>query len=153
MARKIALRERAGAAPGILWLGGFKSDMKGTKAVALDAWAEKQGRAAIRFDAKNAGAHSNLGIALSVTGDTDGAIAALRDALRLDPQSAEAHMNLGSLLGRQGRFAEALEHLKKAHEIGSQRPDWRQPTAQLVRMTEKFVAVDAPPVAVPEARR
>src|SRR4029453_1953011 len=49
-ARKIALRERAGAAPGILWLGGFKSDMKGTKAAALDAWAEKQGRAAIRFD-------------------------------------------------------------------------------------------------------
>src|SRR5262245_64314463 len=49
-ARKIALRERAGAAPGILWLGGFKSDMKGTKAAALDAWAEKRGRAAIRFD-------------------------------------------------------------------------------------------------------
>src|SRR5258705_1208510 len=48
--RRIAVRERAGSAPGILWLGGFKSDMKGTKAAALDAWAEKQGRAAIRFD-------------------------------------------------------------------------------------------------------
>src|SRR5947209_17495374 len=49
-ARKIAVRERAGAAPGVLWLSGFKSDMKGIKAAALDAWAEKQGRAAICFD-------------------------------------------------------------------------------------------------------
>jgi len=49
-ARKIAVRERAGVAPGLLWLGGFKSDMKGTKAGALDAWAEQRGRAVIRFD-------------------------------------------------------------------------------------------------------
>ena len=48
--RKIAVRERAGSSPGILWLGGFKSDMKGTKAAALDAWAQAQGRAIIRFD-------------------------------------------------------------------------------------------------------
>jgi pimeloyl-ACP methyl ester carboxylesterase len=31
-------------------LGGFKSDMKGTKAEALDHWAEKEGRACLRFD-------------------------------------------------------------------------------------------------------
>ena len=49
-ARRIAVRERVGSAPGILWLGGFKSDMKGIKAVALDAWAQAQGRAIIRFD-------------------------------------------------------------------------------------------------------
>src|SRR3954470_12646618 len=46
----IAVRKRRGAAPGLLWLGGFKSDMKGTKAAALDAWAAAQGRALIRFD-------------------------------------------------------------------------------------------------------
>jgi pimeloyl-ACP methyl ester carboxylesterase len=34
----------------LFWLGGFKSDMKGTKAVALDAHAAKTGRAFIRFD-------------------------------------------------------------------------------------------------------
>ena len=39
-----------GAQPGLFWLGGFKSDMKGTKAVALDAWARQHGRAMIRFD-------------------------------------------------------------------------------------------------------
>ncbi len=37
-------------APGVFWLGGFKSDMKGTKAEALDAWAQAQGRACVRFD-------------------------------------------------------------------------------------------------------
>jgi pimeloyl-ACP methyl ester carboxylesterase len=49
-ARRIAVRARAGAAPGLFWLGGFNSDMKGTKALALDAWAAEQGRACVRFD-------------------------------------------------------------------------------------------------------
>jgi pimeloyl-ACP methyl ester carboxylesterase len=49
-ARRIAVRLREGAAPGVFWLGGFKSDMQGTKAVALDAWAAQAGRACIRFD-------------------------------------------------------------------------------------------------------
>ena len=49
-ARSIAIRARAGTSPGLLWLGGFKSDMLGTKAVALDAWAANNGRAMIRFD-------------------------------------------------------------------------------------------------------
>ena len=48
--RKIAVRARAGGPPGLLWLGGFKSDMKGTKAEALDAWARDNGRAMVRFD-------------------------------------------------------------------------------------------------------
>ncbi|MBR1223595.1 MULTISPECIES: carboxylesterase [unclassified Bradyrhizobium] len=48
--RKIAVRARAGATPGLIWLGGFNSDMKGTKALALDAWAAEQGRACVRFD-------------------------------------------------------------------------------------------------------
>jgi len=56
--RTIAVRVREGkrrdlgpdARPGLVWLGGFKSDMKGTKAAALDAWAEAQGRACLRFD-------------------------------------------------------------------------------------------------------
>ena len=44
------MRIRDGAAPGLFWLGGFKSDMQGTKAVALDHWAGENGRACIRFD-------------------------------------------------------------------------------------------------------
>ncbi len=49
-ARNIAVRVRAGAAPGLLWLGGFRSDMGGTKAVALDQWAAAHGHACVRFD-------------------------------------------------------------------------------------------------------
>lgn len=48
--RTIAVRMREGKSPGLVWLGGFKSDMKGTKAAALDAWAAAQGRACVRFD-------------------------------------------------------------------------------------------------------
>src|SRR6478736_2593846 len=48
--RRIAVRARAGGTPGLFWLGGFNSDMKGTKALALDAWAAEHGRACVRFD-------------------------------------------------------------------------------------------------------
>jgi pimeloyl-ACP methyl ester carboxylesterase len=48
--RSIAVRERKGGNPGLFWLGGFKSDMKGTKAEALDSWAEREGRGCLRFD-------------------------------------------------------------------------------------------------------
>ncbi|PTE10652.1 alpha/beta hydrolase [Mesorhizobium helmanticense] len=46
----IAVRLIAGAAPGIVWLGGYKSDMLGTKAETLSQWAEEQGRAFLRHD-------------------------------------------------------------------------------------------------------
>ena len=55
--RLIAVRAEPGRAasrpdqgPGLFWLGGFKSDMQGTKAVALGDWARAQGRACVRFD-------------------------------------------------------------------------------------------------------
>src|SRR5215831_1637393 len=48
--RRITVRARQGRAPGLFWLGGFNSDMKGTKAVALDAWAADHDRACVRFD-------------------------------------------------------------------------------------------------------
>src|SRR5262245_7128575 len=48
--RRIAVRAREGTGPGLFWLGGINSDMKGTKALALDAWAAEHGRACVRFD-------------------------------------------------------------------------------------------------------
>jgi pimeloyl-ACP methyl ester carboxylesterase len=52
--RTIAVRTRESkgdkTGPGLVWLGGFKSDMQGTKAVALDDWAREHGRACVRFD-------------------------------------------------------------------------------------------------------
>jgi len=49
-ARPIAVRAQDGAPPGLFWLGGFKSDMKGTKAEALARFAQAHGRALVRFD-------------------------------------------------------------------------------------------------------
>ena len=46
----IAVRRAQGAAPGIVWLGGYKSDMLGTKAETLAGWAAKEGRAFLRHD-------------------------------------------------------------------------------------------------------
>jgi pimeloyl-ACP methyl ester carboxylesterase len=47
---------RAGAGPGTVFLGGFMSDMRGSKAEALDAWAAGTGRALTRFDYSGHGA-------------------------------------------------------------------------------------------------
>lgn len=46
----IAFRKRSGASPGLVWLGGFRSDMLGTKAETLDRWAADHGRAFLRHD-------------------------------------------------------------------------------------------------------
>ncbi|WP_163264932.1 alpha/beta hydrolase [Chelativorans alearense] len=47
---EIAVRHRQGRAPGLVWLGGYRSDMMGTKAEALDAWAGENSLAATRHD-------------------------------------------------------------------------------------------------------
>jgi pimeloyl-ACP methyl ester carboxylesterase len=46
----LAYRRLAGAGPTLVWLGGFRSDMTGTKAEALAEWARARGRAFLRFD-------------------------------------------------------------------------------------------------------
>jgi pimeloyl-ACP methyl ester carboxylesterase len=54
----IAYLRRAGKHPEVVWFGGFKSDMGGTKARALDDWAARRGQAFIRFDYFGHGASS-----------------------------------------------------------------------------------------------
>ncbi|MBI1213374.1 MAG: alpha/beta fold hydrolase [Alphaproteobacteria bacterium] len=56
----IAYLKRASKANGlgVLWLSGFKSEMTGTKASALDAWAARTGRGYTRFDYFGHGASS-----------------------------------------------------------------------------------------------
>lgn len=46
----IAYRHREGKSPGLVWLGGYRSDMMGTKAEALDQWAAQTGRGSLRHD-------------------------------------------------------------------------------------------------------
>ena len=83
--RRLAYHRRAGKGPGVLFLGGFKSDMTGTKALHLQKWAERTGRAFLRFDYSG---HGQSGGAF-----TDGAIGdwaedarAVLEALTSGPQ-------------------------------------------------------------------
>jgi pimeloyl-ACP methyl ester carboxylesterase len=46
----IACRRQSGRSPGVVWLGGFKSDMLGTKAETLARWAAGNDRAYLRHD-------------------------------------------------------------------------------------------------------
>ncbi|MDB5429453.1 MAG: hypothetical protein JWP35_569 [Caulobacter sp.] len=47
---ELAWRRVGGKGPTLVWLGGFKSDMTGTKAQALADWAAASGRGYLRFD-------------------------------------------------------------------------------------------------------
>ncbi len=48
--RRLAYHKSEGTGPTIVFLGGLKSDMEGTKAVHLEAWAQARGQAFLRFD-------------------------------------------------------------------------------------------------------
>ena len=48
--RRLAYHKSEGAGPTVVFLGGLKSDMEGTKAVHLEAWAQARGQAFLRFD-------------------------------------------------------------------------------------------------------
>jgi pimeloyl-ACP methyl ester carboxylesterase len=53
---RLALRRRGGRAPALVFLPGYRSDMEGGKASALDGWAAREGRAMLRFDYAGCGA-------------------------------------------------------------------------------------------------
>ncbi len=48
--RRLAVLTQEGSGPPVVWLGGFRSDMRATKAEALAQWAGDAGRAFVRFD-------------------------------------------------------------------------------------------------------
>ena len=53
--RRIAYRKRDGAGPTLVFLPGYASDMDGTKALALDAFAAERGLGLLRFDYSGTG--------------------------------------------------------------------------------------------------
>ena len=58
--RRLAYVQTAGRGPGVVFLGGFMSDMSGTKALHLEAWCKEQGCAFLRFDYSGHGASSEV---------------------------------------------------------------------------------------------
>lgn len=56
--RHLAYDQTPGQSPGVVFLGGFRSDKSGTKALHLEDWAKRTGRAYLRFDYSGHGASS-----------------------------------------------------------------------------------------------
>lgn len=80
--RRIAYHLTPGTGPCIVFLGGLKSDMEGTKAVHLERWAQGQGRAFLRFDYSGHGESSGTftdGCIGDWAEDTRAAVSALTD--------------------------------------------------------------------------
>jgi serine/threonine-protein kinase len=100
-------------------------------------------RKAVALDPKLAHAHIGLGAALLAQGQREQAIACFRKAVALDPNNAVAHCNLGLVLQQQARFAEALDALKRGHELRVRHPQWPHPSEQWLRACERLLALDA----------
>ncbi|HEX2762499.1 MAG TPA: alpha/beta hydrolase [Allosphingosinicella sp.] len=74
---RLACRRREGRGPTLIFLPGYMSDMNGSKAAALDAWAAAQGRAMLRFDYAGCGASEGAFEEQSLAGWRDDALAAI----------------------------------------------------------------------------
>ena len=79
--RQIAFIRREGVVdgkPGIVWLPGLMSDMRSTKASALDEWAGEQGRSLLRFDYSGHGLSSRVFTDGSISQWLEEALAVIR---------------------------------------------------------------------------
>jgi pimeloyl-ACP methyl ester carboxylesterase len=81
----IAYRRLAGAAPGIVFCGGFRSDMTGNKALFVEDYCRKTGRAYVRFDYFAHGASSGDFADGTISRWRDDAVAII-DSLTEGPQ-------------------------------------------------------------------
>ena len=83
--RRIAFHRSEGRGPGVVFLGGFKSDMQGSKALHLQDWAARTGRAFLRFDYSGHGESSGAFLDGAIGDWFEDALAALQ-ALTEGPQ-------------------------------------------------------------------
>lgn len=89
----LAFHRRKGDGPGVMFLGGFKSDMTGTKATALQAWADNAKRAFLRFDYRAHGASDGVWEDATISQWREDALA------MLDQETEGAQILVGSSMG------------------------------------------------------
>jgi pimeloyl-ACP methyl ester carboxylesterase len=82
---RVAYHARPGKGPGVVFLGGYASDMTGTKAMYLDSWCQKAGRAYLRLDYLGHGQSTGTFEEGTLGRWADDALAAI-DALTQGPQ-------------------------------------------------------------------
>lgn len=93
LSRRLAFISQPGAAPPVVWLGGFRSDMRATKAEAISAWALQQGRAFLRFDYSGHGESEGDFARFTLSDWLEDALAVIRT------QCHEAPILVGSSMG------------------------------------------------------
>ncbi|WP_150000044.1 alpha/beta hydrolase [Iodidimonas gelatinilytica] len=108
---QLAYAQSKGQSPGVVFLGGFKSDMTGTKALALEAHCAKADRSFIRFDYMGHGASSGRFV--------DGTIGAwLKDSLAVIDQLTDGPQILvGSSMGGWLALLVALARPQRLHGL------------------------------------
>ncbi len=107
----IAYRRSAGAAPGIVFLGGFRSDMTGTKALFLEDYCRQAGRAFVRFDYFGHGESSGDFAAGTISRWGDDAIAVI------DSLTEGRQILIGSSMGGWIMVLAALARPQRIHAL------------------------------------
>jgi pimeloyl-ACP methyl ester carboxylesterase len=128
---RIAWRRVAGAAPTVVWLGGFKSDMAGAKAQALADWAQASGRAYLRFDYFGHGESSGEFVEGTITRWREDALAVLDELV--DGEAVLVGSSMGGWIASLA--AMAWPERVKAMVLIAPAPDF----------TEKLMAPGIPP--------
>ena len=104
---KIAYEMSAGAGPTLIWCGGLKSDMDGSKATHLHRWAEARGQGFIRFD--------YFGHGISSGEFTDGTMSRWASDIEvvMNELSADPIILVGSSMGGWAALLAAIENKKR----------------------------------------
>jgi len=139
--RRIAFRRAAPVRPGlpgVVWLGGFKSDMDSTKAIALDKHCRSRGQAFLRFDYSGHGASSGAFEEGTITRWLDETLAVFRS------QTEGPQILVGSSMGGYLALlaARALEQAGEAARLAGM-----VLIAPAVDFTEKLIWERAPEAA------
>ncbi|MCV6546763.1 MAG: alpha/beta hydrolase [Cohaesibacter sp.] len=98
-------RPAKNGACGVFWMGGYKSDMEGSKILALDAWAQTNGHGCMRYD------YSGHGV--SGGAFTDGTISKwLTESLAMFDQTEGDQIVIGSSMGGWLALLLTVAHIK-----------------------------------------
>lgn len=105
---ELAYHKTDGSQPGVIFLGGFRSDMTGTKAVALEEYCKERGQQFIRFDYFGHGQSSGAFVEGTIGRWADNVVTVLDELAGDDPQ-----ILVGSSMGGWLMLLAALKRPKK----------------------------------------
>lgn len=109
---QLAFEKTDGDGPTLVWLGGFRSDMTGSKAMKVEEYAKERGQACLRFDYAGHGQSSGAFV--------DGTIGSWRDdaAAMIEAEASDESILVGSSMGGWIGLLLAMEEAKRAKADG-----------------------------------